>query len=357
MRGFAFIAKNYLKYFFILFFALEFFFIGADSIKYIDDLPDSANLVILFFFYDALYALNYTLPLSMILGSIIFYINFLKSSQLSALMALGYSKLKILFPILCISFMMTLGYIGLNATPFVYAQEKAEAIIDKNALQNAQEDIFVKYNQSYVYFQKVYPLLNRAENIKVFELGSDRKLSSLIYAPNAYFEGRYWVLNNANVSEINEEFIPGQDALKRKKVDKLKILKDFRPKVLDTFSKDKPTVSIVDAIVSAKILINQKIDFEKVRAILYSFILIPLFVPLSIIIITFFIPPLARYSNLAMLSFELVVFALVLWGIFFSIAKLSIAGIIYPEFGILIPLGLLFLGSFYCLIRMNRRFG
>ena len=353
MRAFFFISKNYFKYFFVILIALELFFIGADSMKYADQFPESANLVILFFVYDAMYALNYTLPLSLILGGIVFYMTFLKSAQLSAMLALGYSKRKILTPILVISLLFTLTYIGLNATPFVYAQEKAEAIMDRNALQNAQEDIFVKYNESYVYFQKVYPLLNKAENIKVFEL-KDKELTSFIEAKTALFYDNHWVLDHAHLTRIKQEFIKNQDALEIKEIERLKILKDFRPKVLDTFSKDKPTVSIIDAIVSAKILISQKIDFEKVRAILYSFIVIPFFIPLSLMCIAYFVPSLARYGNISLLSFGFVIFSLVVWGIFFSVSKLSISGIIYPEIGILAPMGILFLVAFFAFLQINR---
>lgn len=353
MKAFLFIGKNYMKYFFIIFLALEMFFLGADTIKYADKMPDSANLIILFFFYDALYAFNYTLPLSLVLGSILFYINFLKSSQLSALLALGYSRRKILSPLLILSSLLTLGYIGLNATPFVYAQEKAEVIVNKNALQNAQEDIFVKYNQDYVYFQKVFPLLNRAENIKVFEL-KNGELTTFIQANRATFQEDYWVLENAEVIKIdNARFNFDEEVLEHKKIKQLKILKNFRPKVLDTFSKDKPTVSIIDAILSAKILISQKIDFEKVRAILYSFIIVPLFVPLTIIIISSYIPSLARYGNLALLTFGLVIFSLMVWGAFFSISKLSISGIMQPELGILIPFALLLCFSALSYTRLN----
>lgn len=352
MRVFFFVGKNYLKYFFVIFLSLELFFVFADSMKYADDFSDSANLVILFLVYDGMYAVNYTLPLSLLFGGILFYVNFLKSSQFAALLALGYSRRKILMPILSISLFFTLGYIGLNATPFVYAQEKAEAIMDRNILQNAQEDIFVKHNQDYIYFQKVYPLLNKAENIKVFEL-KQGILRSFIDAKTAYYDGEYWVLHNASVVKIAEGFIPNQEVLKSTQIPKLKILKDFRPKVLDTFSQDKPTVSIIDAIVSAKILISQKIDFERVRAILYSFIVIPFFVPLVLIGIAYFVPSLARYGNLPLLTFAFVICSLVAWGVFFSASKLSIGGIIYPELGILLPMGFLLIFAYYALRQMN----
>lgn len=47
-----FVGFYYLKYFLIIFLGLEGFFLAIDTLKYIEELPDSANLLILFLFYD-----------------------------------------------------------------------------------------------------------------------------------------------------------------------------------------------------------------------------------------------------------------------------------------------------------------
>ena len=75
-----------------MFFALELFFISIDSLKYLDQFPNSANLIVLFFVYDFLYALNYTLPIAILLATIVFYLSLVKNNQYSAFLALGYSK-------------------------------------------------------------------------------------------------------------------------------------------------------------------------------------------------------------------------------------------------------------------------
>ena len=59
---FRFVGVYYLKYFFIIFLGLEGFFLAIDMLKYVDELPDSANLLILFLFYNGIFALTYTLP-------------------------------------------------------------------------------------------------------------------------------------------------------------------------------------------------------------------------------------------------------------------------------------------------------
>ena len=51
---FLFIAHYYLRYFVVIFLALGLFFVSIDSLQYIDNFADSANLLILFFVYDFL---------------------------------------------------------------------------------------------------------------------------------------------------------------------------------------------------------------------------------------------------------------------------------------------------------------
>lgn len=351
---FRFVGYYYFKYVLIIFCALEMFFVSVDSLKYIDKFPDSANLVILFFVYDALYALNYTFPISLLLGAVIFYASMIRSNQYTALLAIGFSKRATFKPILIISLFASFLYVFLNATPFVYAQEKAEAIIYQGNFSNTAEDLLVKYGQDYVYFGKIYPLTQTAQNIKVFQL-EDQILSSFTQASTAHFEDGYWVLQNASISTLPKKLLPGEKGLDITHEKKLKILKGFRPKVLDTIYQNKPSVSIIDAIQSLLILRDQNAGSEKIRAMLYSFVLIPFFVPLTIMIIAYYTPNFARYGNLALLSFGSIVISLVIWGLFFVFGKLSVSGLFLPEIGILVPITILALVGFWHFGRLNQR--
>ncbi|WP_066389269.1 LptF/LptG family permease [Helicobacter himalayensis] len=355
---FRFITQYYLKYFLIVFLALELFFVGIDTLKYVDDLPDSANLFILFLFYDSVYAMSYTLPISLVLSSIMFFITFLKSNQLTALLALGFSRFSILKPILLVATLVTCLHIGLNCTPFAYAQESAESIINNQAVLNVRQDVLLKFNDKYIFMGKIFPLENggaRAENIKIFEL-ENRELRSYYTAKSAFFTNDSWRLENAVFLDINKNLQLGKPALKREELTHLEVLNGFRPKVLDTFSQDKPTVSIVDAIDTLKISLQQGTSSTKMRAILYGLMIVPFFVPLSILIIASFIPSLARYGNLALISFACIVGALIVWGLFFSFSELSISGLLQPEAGVLSPFLLLFFVSLYFLRKINTKF-
>ncbi|WP_104695764.1 LptF/LptG family permease [Helicobacter salomonis] len=340
MRLWLFVGSYYLKYCLIILMALEFFFIGIDSLQYADKFPDAANLILLFFVYDGLYALNYTLPISLLLGLVLFYIAFIRSNQYSALLAIGYSIKQILQPMLAINLFFIAVFIGLNATPFVYMQEKAEQIIYKDSSSNMSENLLVKYNDDYVYFGKINPLLQSAQNVKIFTL-TNNELSAVAQANHAVFEHKYWVLHDATTALLPTPLALGPQGLRLENSALLKTLKGFHPKVLDTIYQNKPAVSIADALRSLRVLYRQHGDTKKVRAFLYVSIFLPFFVPLTAILIARYTPNLARYENLALLSLKFIILSLILWGLFFALGKFSIAGLFYPELGIVLPFGLL----------------
>lgn len=356
---FRFVGVYYLKYFFIIFLGLEGFFLAIDMLKYVDELPDSANLLILFLFYNGIFALTYTLPISLVLCSILFYMAFLKSSQLTALMALGYSKRQILAPLLVISSVFIGGFIGLNTTSFAYAKEYAESIIYQQNTQNARENLLLKGDNQYIFIRKLYPLLNeqaRAEGIKVFTLDGEHKLKNYHEAQEAFFENNVWILKNVKSLEIASSLTLGEKALKITTSGEIEILKDFSSKVLETIAQDKPTASVIDAIASLRIAHKQNVSSDKIRSILYALLVIPFFVPLCIAIISYYIPSLPRYGNLTFISFVCIIGALAVWGLFFSLSQLSVAGLIYPEIGLLLPMGILFVVFLWHIRYLNQKF-
>ena len=64
------IIKNYLKNFFVIFLGLDFFYIGVDLLSNYNNIPESANLQILYVIFQAMNAVNYVLPLSVVFGMI-----------------------------------------------------------------------------------------------------------------------------------------------------------------------------------------------------------------------------------------------------------------------------------------------
>lgn len=334
---FRFVGLSYLKYIALICLALQLFFVSVEILKYIDELPDSANLMVLFLLWVFLYALNYTFPIAVILASVAVYIILLKSNQLTAILSIGYSKKQVLSAFLIVAFCLNAFYVALNATPFVYAEEKIESIIYRNSINDTKSNLLVKYNNDYVYMEKIFPLLQKAQNIKVFEI-SDFEISKFIEAKEATFDGEWWNLTSAIITTIPQDLNFDTAKLTTQEMKNYKILKDFKPKILDTIYQNKPNISITDAFNAMQLLLSQNSNTQKIRSILYSFFVIPLAIPFAVMIIAYFVPSLARYSSLAKLGFVFVLFCLIVWGVFFMLTKLSISGFLSPEFGIIMPL-------------------
>lgn len=126
--------------------------------------------------------------------------------------------------------------------------------------------------------------------------------------------------------------------------------------MLETIAQDKPIASLIDALASLHIAHKQGVSTDKIRAILYGLLIVPFFVPLCIAIIAYYIPSLPRYGNLTLISFVCIIGALAIWGLFFSLSQLSVAGLIYPELGLLLPMGILFVIFLWHIRHLNKKF-
>lgn len=354
---FWFVLIRFFKPTFVILLALEFFFVAVDSLQYFDVLSSSANIAIWFFAFDAMYAFNYVLPLSLMLGLIVFYLALTRSNQYIALLSLGYSKRQIFFPPFLLTNLIICAYIGLNATDFAYAQEKMDNIVHRGDDNTISKDLFIRYNSDYIFFSKVYPLLQKAENIQVYHTQYDngkRKLISITQAQEGYFKNNEWNLINPKVSLLPQSYALGQKGMQIKEYESIQILKGFRPKILDTFYNNKPSVSLLDALYSFKILLKQHADTKRTRGVIYTLGIIPFFISMVGVIIAYYAPPLARYGNLAMMGITFSVLSLIIWGIFFSLGKLNANAVFIPELSMLTPFLILGIVSFFYYTKLNR---
>ncbi|MWV62539.1 LptF/LptG family permease [Helicobacter saguini] len=355
---FWFVAARYLKPTFVILLALESFFILVDSMQHLDLLSGSANIAVQFLAFNAMYAFNYVLPLSLLLGLIVFYITLIKSNQYIALLSLGYSKKQIFFPPFLLINLSICGYVGLNATDFAYAQESVENIISRNTSGGITSDLFIRYENDYIYFKKVYPLLQKAQGIKVYHTlntdNGEKKLVSITRANEGFFENNEWILHAPVVATFPAEYTLGGAGLSVETFEKMNILKGFKPKILDTFYKNKPSVSLLDAIYSLQILWSENADSKRTRGIIYALGIVPFFISMLAVIIAYYAPPLARYGNLAMLGITFSVVSLLVWGVFFSLSKLNANAVFIPEISLLLPLFILFVISCRYYKRINR---
>ncbi len=346
-----FISKLFLKNFIILFFALELFFTGIDLMQNFKHLPHSANLQIIYATNIFLNFINYTLPLSLIFAMLTTVFQLIKSNELVSMYALGTSKKQVILPIFLFSLLITLLYISLNASNFVKANEFADSIKRHGEIQNNSGQLFLKSDQDYVYFETLDPINKIGTSIKIFHT-EDTDVRYIIDAKEAIFQKDHWQLKDVTIT-YKPSLKSTKAKLRTEHKETLLALQGFQPQIIDNLFKGKSRLTIQDSFAAIRLLKSQHFKTDKIRANLYIMIAFPLFAPLAILTLFYPLPAQRRSSNLALLSTLYVFGVLMLWGVLFTMAKISTNGALLPEIGIVIPLLLLLLISVY-LIYKNR---
>jgi len=186
-----------MKYFFIILLSLELFFVGIDLLQYFSRLPHSANLQLLFIMYDIFFTLSITLPLSLVFAWIVTLTFLIKENALVSFYSLGVSRKEIMSPILLMSVFFTLVLIGIQSTPLAYAYEEKNKILHNRYFVNEQDNIFLKYNEYFVYFKKLYPLEKKAVDIHIFKT-KDNDIVETIVGKKAFYQNNKWYVRHKN---------------------------------------------------------------------------------------------------------------------------------------------------------------
>ncbi|RKO64721.1 hypothetical protein CKA54_03560 [Campylobacter sp. P255] len=344
---FRYISSLYLKSFFILFFSLTFFFVAIDFLLNFNRLPKSANLELLYIFFLTCSAASYILPLAIVLALVLCVFNMIRSNEFVSLYALGLSKNQvILYPFIWAMFFCCV-YVGLNFTPFAYADEYKSNILKRGVVDREGGEILIKYNNKFIYIEKTSS--QTLYNVKIFDV-DDLNIQSITQAKSAKFDGNSWNLNNAKATNIPKDLVVSKEGLSIEEFQNIKGLEDFSPKILERISliDTKPSYSILDALESMLIFAKQNISTNTLRSSLYSLILTPFFAPFLMLIVYYYFPLTARFFNLALLAFVFFVCILLVWGMLFLFTRLSENEILLPELGIMLPVFILMsIGSFY----------
>jgi len=337
---------KYLKYFFIILISLQFFFVGIDVLKNLPDLPKSANLQLLFVIYDSFFTFTITLPLSLIFGWIITITVLVKNNELVSFYSLSISKSVILKPIIFISILITLVLIFLQATPLAYSLENKNKILNNRYFVNEKSNIFLKYNNYFVYFKKLYPLEKKAKGIHIFQI-KNHDIVEIVVAKKAYFQNNRWYVTDTKIIKKPEIIDWNKSKIVITNEKFLYTLEGFEPKIINNVYKRRTQFSIIDAVRTILLLENQDFNTNKIKAILYSQILVPYFVIPLIIMIFLFTNPSSRFFNTAAFTSITIFLTLIIWGILFLLQKLALGGIVSAEFAIIFPLGILSIITYY----------
>jgi lipopolysaccharide export system permease protein len=346
MLIFKYIAWHYFKYFMIVLFALVFFMVGFDYMQVAKDLPNSANLVVIYVVFKSFFAIDMMLPLSLIFGMIATKVHLIRSNALVAFYSLGYSKTDVLKPFVVISGSVIMIYIALHTTAFARADEYSNNIRSSSQFLKPTSKLFFTYEDKYIYFGQLYPLQERAEDIRIFTT-QDNELKELIVANEAYYHDRYWHIKQASRMQKPQDLSLKGQGVRLSQEHDLKLLKDFRPKILDQIYEGKVNFTILDAIDAMILLEGQNINTDKIKSALYRMFIHPFFVPSLIVIIFFFVPISSRFLNVSLFSFAAILTTLIIWALLFMMMELSNTKTIASEVGIVLPVVILFGFSLY----------
>ncbi len=324
----------YLKYFFSILFSLVLFFVGLDFLQALRSLPSSANLQILYAMYRFFNGVDLLFPITLVFAMISLKLHLIRSNELVAFYAAGYSKKALIRPLFIIAVALTLFYLVLHMTSFSYADEYAKNIRKFHTFVSSTKNLFFKYQNSFVYFDELIPLQKSAKKVRIFDLNGS-ELASLVLAKKATFEQKSWHLPQATIVEK----LPHKIAIHQQDID---TLRGYKPKILDSVYEGKTAISLLDAIYALRLLKEQNIRTKKLEAVILYQLFFPFFAPFLMVIIFYFVPITARLGNLGLFSFGAMLAALVTWGVLYALAKLAFTESIDPVVAIVLPILLLF---------------
>lgn len=331
------ILKKYLINFIIVLISLEIFFIGIDFLQNFKNIPQSANLQLLYVLYNAFFTLTLALPLSIVFGWIITLVVFIRNNEFVAFNAIGATNKKIFLPVINISIFLLSLLIFLQMTPLAYSYDQKKKILDNEYFTNTKSDIFLKYNDYYIYFKKLLPLEKKAEDIHIFRV-SGKDVIETIIGEKAYFQNNRWYVLNVKIIEKPKDLNVDSSKLDIRYENFLHTLDGFKPKILDNIYESKSDFSIFDAISAVVLLKEQGINTDKIRSVLYNQLVVPFFVIPLILLIFAYASLNSRFFNIGKFTSISIFGTLIIWGIFFILFKFTNGGVIIPEVSILLPM-------------------
>jgi lipopolysaccharide export system permease protein len=297
-------------------------------------------------------ALGLLYPLAIVFALIMTKLSFVKQNTMGALHAFGYSKKRLIAPIILVT-VFTYGiFLALHTTEFSYAKDKAAVLLENQLNAYDVNDLFFKYNDTFVYMKKLDPVRKRLENITIFKV-KDHKVLYTIHAPYATFDGEEWDAKNALLkTHIYEKGELVRYTVAHRK--SIKTLNGYKPKIIESLYEGK-ALNIVDAYNTWKLLEKQHLDSDKIRASFYEKTVMPLFALAMVIILFFKLPFHARMMRFG-LGIALALGAtFVVWGLLFGLYQIGSNGVLAPEITAVLPVILLWFYALYVYFTDERR--
>ena len=348
---FKYVAYHYLKNMLIILMGLSGLFSGLDFLMNAHALP-SFNVKILYLFTKWQEALNLLYPLAIVFGGIWTKISFIKQNTIASFYALGITRKELFRPFLFVGFGTYLVFIALNFTSFSTAGDSSKSLFTNQYGMSKTEDLFFKYNNSFVYIGALIPDEYKLEDLTIFKM-KGREVVETFTAKEAWYNTYEWVATDAikKSKVLNNE---GNLRLKVELIPVLHTLRDYQPQILESIY-DGKTLTLYESVVAKELLENQGLNTYEVRADIYAKVVIPLFSIALLMILIFQFPFHSRYMNIAMTTTKAVGGTMFTWGILFALQGMGKNGTVAPEIVMIVPVVLLWFYALYTLGKSQNR--
>ena len=338
----------------IILLGLSFTFAIIDYFQRMQQVDIAGNYKILYIFYMWQESLGLLYPLAIVFALIMTKISLIKNNTMGAFHAFGYSKKKLLLPLFSVAFLLYLCFSFLHTTSFSYAKDKAHVLLKNEIGTYNVNDIFFKYNNDFVYVKALDPIHKRIDEITIFNV-QNNQVQYTIHAPYALFNEKEWEAKDA----ILKTHIYTEGKLERYTIEhkkSIKTLKGYKPKIIESLYEGK-SLSIIDAYYTWELLEKQQINTDKIRALFYSKIVMPLFSLALLIILFFKLPFHSRMMNIGMVIALSLGVTFMIWGILFGLNQMGSNGVLLPEMTVLLPVMLLWVYTIYLYLTDEKRIG
>ncbi|ADV45563.1 LptF/LptG family permease [Nitratifractor salsuginis] len=348
-RTFLYIARHYLKNFLILLIGLSLAVVFIDFLQQAQRLHGGANRKILYAFYTWEYMVALIYPLVILMAMAWTQISFIYRNVFVSLFSFGFGRRQILIPFLASGVLIYLVFTGLQMTSFAYGQDRARMILHADRYKDALNNLFFKYNDSFVYASRLDPLHKALLRGMIFEVKKNQVVRTLRFDEARFHDGE-WIAPRALVRSKRFDTEGELTGFEDKELKNMILLKGYRPKVFRKIY-EGGTFSLVDSLAALHLLKKQGLSADKVKAILYNKVLTPLFA-LAMMVIFFYRTPLYhRFVRKEQLWTALLGSALLTWALLFALFRLGMNGVIDPDLGQTLPILILILYAW----RLDRR--
>ena len=324
MTLYFYIFKQYLKDFLLLLLALTFVVTLIDFIQHFNSI-DGINRQFLYFIYSAANSLMMIYPLSLVFAAIVTLSRLITRNHLIVIGSFGYPKKILAKPLLSAVFGVYFVIVALNFTQFAYSSDTARAIIDKRQLFKSVENLFFKYNNSFVYVEELDVANKVLKNITMYSI-ENRRIEDILRIDKATFKDGAWLATGIRKEHIvfdKNKPLRYYTQLLNERL----ILEGYFPKVISLLYEGK-RMSIQDGIKALKLLNEQKVDNSKVIAALYEKLVMPLFAPIIVLLILIYTPISKRYMNPVKYYLFGISLSILTWVVLYGINILTLNGVL-----------------------------